>query len=888
MTALNEADTRAKLIDPKVKASGWGESQIEREHFFRKGHPFTAGRIYLVGKEARRAKPKRADYLFRYRGLPIAILEAKEESKSPDSGLEQAKEYASLLDVPFCYSSNGHGFVEYDFLSHQSREIENFPRPQVLWDRWIGDNPELFARLEKAAELPSPQWPEPNPMIHPYCPPERCGNMSPHYFQETAIRRVLERVVAGHKRVLLTMATGTGKTFIAFQIAWKLIRSGWFKNLHTERPGRILFLADRVVLRSQAYNKFSAFADNASDPRMLIEGDTVKLTRDMYFGIYQSLWAEAPNGKRLFEKFSKDFFDLIIIDECHRSGFGTWREILDYFEGAVQLGMTATPKQDENIDTYAYFCQEEEDVFIDPNEPEKGTWKPPAYQYSLGQGIEDGFLATYRVHRVRTTVDAKGLNLKDASEQGAEIYIPAGAEPKELYHTPQFEREVTLPDRTTTIVKHLAGLLRKYGSMEKTMVFCVDMDHARLVARLLQNEFAHLGQDNYAKPIISEESEKAREWLESFADSDRKFPVVATTAELLSTGVDVPSCRNIVFVKTLSSPVLFKQIIGRGSRVDPATDKLWFRIIDYTGATRLFDSWDRPPSPPSTGPAGPQTARVEGVVLNSKDLGLIVGASVFVRTGPNIVLGPQRTDQEGKFAFQGLPQGRLELTIQATNFRTKRLKVDTKADEMVFVTIELREMEDAHEKIKVKGLEVTIADEVVFLIESTGEQFSFEQYKDFTRKKTVQAAPTLKDLKAIWIDPEKRRSFMGDLRSSSIEPEVIAEVMGRTEADAFDLLAHLAFGAVIRTREERATAFRNREQTFINRHGIDARKIILELLEKYRVVGIEELADARVFSVQPFRQMGGAVGVSRIFGGTDKLQETLIQIQSRLYSEEAA
>jgi type I restriction enzyme R subunit len=891
MPPLTEADTRAKLIDPKLKLAGWGESQIEREHYFRKGVDLTRGRIYLVGKEARRGKPKRVDYLLRYNGMPIAVLEAKEESRAPDEGLEQAKEYASLLDVPFAYSSNGHKFVEYDFLSHQSQESDQFPAPGSLWSRWDPASWHLDPRQAKAAETPVKfgDKPAPDPLLYAYCPPERCGNLTPHYFQEVAIRRIIERIVAGRKRILLAMATGTGKTFISLQIAWKLIRSQWLNRRHPERPGRILFLADRVILRDQAYNKFSAFADGASDPRHILEGHPPKLTRDLYFGIYQSLWSEGSQDNRLFEKFPKDFFDLIIIDECHRSGFGTWREILEHFHDAIHLGMTATPKQDDNIDTYLYFCTEEPEIVIDPNDPDKGTWRPPAYQYSLGQGIEDGFLATYRVHRVRTTVDASGLHLREAIEEGAEVLVPDGVDAKEIYYTPQFEREITLPDRSETIVKHLAGLLKKFDPMEKTMVFCVDIEHAALVARLLQNEFAYLGSDLYAVPIVSEEGERAREWLESFADSDRKFPVVATTAELLSTGVDVPACRNIVFIKTLSSPVLFKQIIGRGSRVDPATGKLWFRIIDYTGATRLFDVWDRPPTPPPQPPEGPQTAGIQGRVFNAKDMGIIAGASVFVRTGPNTVLGPNYTDSNGAFSFKDLPEGRLELTVQATGFRTRSMRVDTSADMTTFLDVEPHEIGKSEPvaKIRVKGLDVTIADEAIFIIETTGEQLSFEQYTDFTRRNILKVAPREGDLRGIWIDPGKRRNFLEDLRTSSIHPEVIAEVMGRSDADQFDLLSHIAFGGSIKSRDERAIAFRNREQHFIEQHGERAKKVILGLLEKYRVSGVEEISDARVFSIQPFRDMGGAIGISQIFGGIEGLQSSMKEMQARLYVSEA-
>ena len=607
---MNEADTRANLVEPRLKSAGWTSTQVAREFYYQRDRQYTQGRIILIGDRNRRGKPRKADYLLRFTdGLPIATVEAEPESKTAESGLEQAKGYANDLGLAFTYSTNGHSIIEYDFFTHSSCTLKSFPTPEELWNRWtrntgITDIKEAHKVAEARGIYSSHRIQQQNPLAHPYCPETLCGKQ-PYYLQEVAIREVIKRIMRGQKRILLSMATGTGKTFISLQIAWKLIKSGWLELRHPVRPARILFLADRVVLRDQAYNTYSPFTDGASDPRNLIGGHPPNLNRDLYFGIYQTLWSPDENGARLFERFPKDFFDLVIIDECHRSGFGTWREILDHFESAVHLGMTATPKQNENIDTYAYFCAEEPEVPIDPEHPEKGTWRPPAYQYSYGQGIEDGFLATYKVHRVRTTADATGLHLEDAIEQGADVFIPEEVEPRELYTTPLFEREITLPDRTHTMVQHLASLLRRFGSMEKTMVFCVDMEHARLVARLLQDEFGpETGLDNYALPIISEEGEEGRRWLESFADSDKRAPVVATTAELLSTGVDVPSCRNIVFMKTLSSPLLFKQIIGRGSRLDPTTDKYWFRIIDFTGASRLFDEWDRPPGPPAEVPKG--------------------------------------------------------------------------------------------------------------------------------------------------------------------------------------------------------------------------------------------------------------------------------------------
>jgi len=885
----NEADTRATLVDPKLKAAGWSDIQITREYYYQRDLQYTQGRIILLGDTVRRSKAQKVDYLLRItEAFPIAVVEAEAESKSAESGLEQAKRYARDLGLAFAYATNGHEIIEYDFFTNDSRNLSQFPSPQELLERWQQNTGVLLSSGTVAKSAPTYFADKhSNPLLYPYCSENLCGKR-PFYFQEVAIREIIKRIMWGRKRVLLTMATGTGKTFVAFQIVWKLIKSGWLQRRHPDRPARVLFLADRVVLRDQAYNTFAPFADGTSEPRFKIEGHPPNLTRDLYFGIYQALWSPDEEGCRLFEKFPQDFFDLIIIDECHRSGWGTWREILDHFGSAIHLGMTATPKQDENVDTYAYFCAEEPEVAIDPENPERGTWRPPAYQYSLGQGIEDGFLATYKVYRVRTTVDAAGLRLEDAVEQGAEVFIPEDVEPRELYTTPQFEREITLPDRTRAMVQHLAGLLRRFGKMEKTMVFCVDMEHARQVARLLQDEFGpETGLSNYAVPIISEEGEEGRRALEAFADSDKPAPVVATTAELLSTGVDVPSCRNIVFMKTLSSPILFKQIIGRGSRLDPATGKYWFRIIDYTGATRLFDEWDRPPVPSLELPAGPQTAALEGTVFHAETGQTIVGARVSVRTGPNSQQGPILTDDSGRFRFERLPAGRLQLIVNASGFVGRTLGVETVPEETIQLDVALKPEKPKGGKIRVEGLEVTIADEAIFLIEATGQQLTLEQYEDYTRRRILQTASNRKVLRDIWVNTDRRRAFLGDLRRSSIHPEVLAEVLNQPEADIFDLLCHIAFGDPIRTRSERATAFRNREQVFINAHQEEARRVILELLEKYRIGGVEQL-EPEIFSVSPFREWGGAKKISHWFGGPDRLSKSLTEMRQRIYAEERA
>ena len=579
-------------------------------------------------------------------------------------------------------------------------------------------------------------------------------------------------------------------------------------------------------------------------------------------------------------------FDLIIIDEAHRSGFGTWREILDYFASALHLGMTATPRQTDNIDTYGYFCAEEPEVLVDEHDPSRGKRRPAAYEYSLGRGIEDGFLATYKVHRVRTTVDQEGLWMQEAVEQGADVFVPEGAEVREEYHTPQFEREISLPDRTKVMVDHLAGLLRRFGPTERTMVFCVDIPHAQLVARLLNDAFGYLGLSPYAVPIVAEETD-AMTWLGQFQDSDRKTPVVATTAELLSTGVDVPSCRNIVFMKTLSSPVLFKQIIGRGSRVDPATDKLWFRVIDYTGATRLFDEWDRPPGPPPERPIGPQTATVEGRVVQADTAVQIEGASVVMLTGPNEQRGPIRTDATGGFRFASLPAGALTLIASGTTLQRRQLGVVTLDDETTAVTVELKPAGQPVGKIRVEGLQVSIAEEAVFMMEKTGQQLTLAEYINHSAGsvRKVAGAENLEGLRSVWTDRDQRRRFLADLQAASVYVDVLAEVLGQSDADQYDLLAHLAFDAPIRARRERAEAFVNRENRFLSGHTLPARDVILALVDKYRSAGIDEISDARVFRLPPFLEMGQAPGVVRRFGSTEKLQDSLQELQRRIYTD---
>jgi type I restriction enzyme, R subunit len=897
--ALNEADTRAQLIDPRLNVAGWTRSRVTREQYYRVDWAYTAGRVVLRGDRAERQAPRRVDYVLRYTdSFPIAVVEAKEESKPAVAGLEQVKGYVRDLGLMFGYSTNGHDIIEWDAFSNTTTLITQFPSPEQLWQRWQRNtglaNPSLQPGLSGAVNELRPVY-DPdaaavrrrNPLLYPYAAPEVTRGKVPHYYQEVAIKEVLLRMLRGQRRILLTMATGTGKTHTAFQLVWKLVRSGWLSQRQGGRPARILFLADRVVLRDQAYNAFAPFATSASDPRYLLDGRSMlSLQRDLYFAIYQSLWGEKVDGQRVFEQFPQDFFDVVIVDEAHRSGFGTWREILDHFGSAIHLGMTATPKQDENIDTYAYFCAEESPVPIDPTDPSKGVLHPSAYAYSLGQGIEDGFLATYKVHRVRTSLDRDGLRLSDAIEQGAEVIVPEGVEPRDAYRTEQFEREIRLPDRTRALVEHLTQQLRLFGSLQKTMVFCVNIQHAQEVARQLNNAFSDLGHgENYAVPIVSEEGEQGRRWLEQFQDSDRILPAIATTAELLSTGVDVPSARNIVFMKTISSPIVFKQIIGRGTRIDTSTEKLWFRIIDYTGATRLLDAhWDRPPSAALVTANIRRTATVAGTVRVAGDAAPLGGASVALQAGPNDQRGPVLTDSSGGYQFADLPIGQVSVIVSATGFQRRQATVTTEDQLTTKCDFELSVVGSSSGKIEATGLNVSIVDEALFVVEGLSEPMTLERYLDYSREKIIGYVPEWNKLQAIWQEPNQRQTLLEQLMRASVHLDVLGDVLRAPQADQFDLLAHIAYGRPVRSRTERAAAFRSREQPWLDEQTKDACDVILALLEKYELSGLREMTDPAVFRVSPFREMGEVRGVLTRFGGdAQRLRSTIDEMQRRLY-----
>ncbi|MBA6151506.1 DEAD/DEAH box helicase family protein [Gelidibacter gilvus] len=534
---LSESDTRANYIDPKLVDSKWEPIHIVREYYF------TDGRKLLGNKRGKRLF---IDYLLKYNNANLAIVEAKKLDDHPTKGLQQALEYAEKLDINFVYATNGVRIYEFDRRIGKGDYIDDFPTPKEMYDRLFGKTNQLKEQLHNIPFLLT-------------------GNFGPRYYQEIAVNKTMESIADGQDRILLTLATGTGKTFIAFQIVHKLLQAKWNLDGNDRRP-RILFLADRNVLADQAINTFNPYENDV----IKIDGEEVRKRNGVvptnayiFFAIYQAI-ADREDIGGYYSKYPSDFFDLVIIDECHRGSAneeGSWRAILDHFSPAIHLGMTATPKRDDNVDTYQYFGK-------------------PIYEYSLKEGIQDGFLTPYKVKRVTTNID-EYIHTNDNR-------IIQGEVTKDRYEIKDYNKSITINQRTDlearTILEHI-------GKMDKTIVFCANQDHA-LDLRDYINKHKTVSDPNYCVRVTSDEGKHGRELLEMFQDNDRDIPVILTSSKMLTTGVDARNVRNIVLTAPIGSMVEFKQIIGRGTRVFDGKD--FFTIIDFVGATNLFydTAWD--------------------------------------------------------------------------------------------------------------------------------------------------------------------------------------------------------------------------------------------------------------------------------------------------------
>lgn len=795
---LNEADTCTRYVVPKLREAGWDTDP----HSFNEQQyvQFTDGRIVMVGSRVRRRPPKRADYLLKYiRDLTIAVVEAKSEDCGAGDGLQQAKEYAEMLGLKFAYGTNGRSIIEFDYLTGAERELSQFPSPAELWDRYRNKT----ALIDAATA----------PVLEPF---NLQGGKTPRYYQQIAINRAVQAIAQGQRRVLLTMATGTGKTLVAFQICWKLWNSRWNRTREYRRP-KILFLADRNVLVDVPKDQtFAVFGD----ARFKIEGGRTNKGREMYFAIYQAI-AKDANRPGLYREYPREFFDLIIVDECHRgsaSDESNWREILDYFEPAYQLGMTATPKRADNIDTYAYFGD-------------------AIYTYSLRQGIEDGFLAPYRVHRVITSFDAAGWR-PDAGtldRHGREI-------PDEEYHTKDFERVVALRKRTEAIATHLTDFLKSTDRMAKTIVFCVDQEHADEMRRALVNLNSDLVRQypDYVCRVTSDEGDIGRGHLDHFMDIERATPVILTTSQLLTTGIDAQTCKNVVLVRVINSITEFKQIIGRGTRVREDAGKLYFNILDYTGsATRLFadPDFDGDPVITTTTPIDEQGHETEPpVVEEGRPLGETEGA-----------------DDEGR-----------EITIN------EPLPPGTDRP--------------GRTKYYFDGGHVDIATHLVYELDADGRQLQVVKFTDYTRDKVRTLYTSADELRRRWSDPQQRKLIIEQLEGRGINFDELSAAANQPDADPFDLLCHIAFDAPLRTRRERAQHLRSSRRDLFDRYGPQARQVLDELLTKYEQHGTAQFVLPEALQVPPINSFGNVVEVAGFFGGADRLRRAVDDLQTSLYA----
>jgi type I restriction enzyme, R subunit len=814
--SLSERDICTKFITPALEQAGWdGMTQIREEV------SFTKGRIIVRGKLVTRGKGKRADYILYYKpNIPLALIEAKDNNHSVADGMQQGLEYAETLHIPFVFSSNGDGFVFHDRTGASAETESNltlnaFPSPQDLWARyraWKGLTPE-------AEEV----------VLQDYF--DDGSGKAPRYYQVNAVNATIEAIAQCQDRILLVMATGTGKTYTAFQIIWRLWKAG--------RKKRILFLADRNVLVDQTMvNDFRPFgpamAKLSTGARTIekTDGTEVQVTSaidkkrridtayEIYLGLYQAITGPDERQK-LYREFSPGFFDLIVIDECHRGSAAedaAWREILDYFTGATQVGMTATPKETKYVSNINYFGR-------------------AVYSYSLKQGINDGFLAPYKVVKVHIDRDVEGYRPEKGTmdRDGTEVE-------DRIYNQKDFDRTLVLDDRTKLVAKRVSEFLRESGDrFQKTMVFCVDEEHAARMRQALVNENKDLYDANhrYVMRITGSDAEGCAQ-LGNFIDPESKYPVIVTTSRLLSTGVDAQTCRLIVLDRAVGSMTEFKQILGRGTRVHEDTKKYYFTLMDFRGATSHF--------------ADPTFDADPVQVYEPHDDDPI--------TPPDDV-PPAVNDDEP-------------------------IPAEPAADETVIVDPEPPDIsippgEGGRRKIYVDGVGAEIVAERVEYLDENGKLVT-ESLRDFSKKALQKRFASLDDFLTQWNGAERKQAIIDALAGEGLPLGPLAEEVGK-DLDPFDLICHVAFDRPPLTRRERADKVRKRD--VFTRYGPQARAVLEALLQKYQDQGVLGLDDPRILQVSPFDAMGTPIQLIKQFGTRADFERAVRELQSALYETAA-
>ncbi len=800
-----EADTCRTYVLPALYQAGWRDDQIGEQR------TFTDGRILVEGRVARRGRPRRADYLLYYQpSYPLAVVEAKAAYKSAGDGMQQAKAYAETLGLMFAYATNGLSILEFDRFTGQELPVTTFPSPAELWQRYRAgkglSEPALEDKLLVGAHH---------------------SDKVPRYYQRIAINRAVEAILTGKRRVLLTLATGTGKTVIAFQIAWRLWNGDWNIKGQPGRKPRILFLADRAVLVDDPKDKtFAPFGE----ARHKIGGGVANKTRQMYFSTYQALTGDSERPP-LYRQYAHDFFDLIIVDEAHRGSArddSSWREILDYFTDATQLGMTATPLREDNRDTYEYFGD-------------------PIYTYSLKQGIQDGFLAPYEVRRVVIDVDAEGWRpyAGQLDDLGREI-------PDREYTSRDFERRLSLESRTRAVAEHLTRYLKATDRYAKTLVFCADQEHADQMRRALANANADLMREHYdyVARVTGDEGDLGKTLLSTFQDVETKTPVILTTSQMLTTGVDAPTVKNIVLFRHIGSMTDFKQIIGRGTRVREDYGKLFFTILDYTGAaTQNFadPAFDGEP--------------VKATVETLNDAG-------EVETLTDLPT-PTQTDEVDTDAAADALAG--VVAENGVGYEAPRI-------------VQPREAGEPRKFYLANGVAVSIIHETVQELDADGRKLRTLRFTDYTGEQVRDLYRSAQDLRGAWAQSEERARIVAALDERGVTLEHLAAVMGQPNADPFDLLCNLAFRTPVLTRQERANRLRRDKRAFFDRFAPEARAILERLVEQYATYGPSELTLPAALHLPAIAQRGSVPEIVALFGGAERLRAAVSELQALLYA----
>lgn len=792
---LSERDICSKFITPALKNAGWNtDTQIREEVFF------TDGRIYVRGSSTARGKRKFADYILYYRpNIPIAVIEAKDNKHSIDAGMQQALDYAQILDIPCVFSSNGDGFIFHDRstdnVTEQSLTLKEFPTPGELWKRYKQYKGIKTTEQERIAQ-----------QDYFFDGTDR----KPRYYQQIAINRTVEAIAKGDKRILLVMATGTGKTYTAYQIIYRLWSAGVKK--------RILFLADRNALIDQTKGgDFRHFKEKMT----VVQKHEIDKSYEIYLALYQGLSGSNPE-QDIFKQFSPDFFDLIIVDECHRGSArddSTWRRILEYYSNATHIGLTATPKETEKISNSEYFGD-------------------PIYTYSLRQGINDGFLAPYRVVRVGLNIDLEGWRPPAG-------YLDKNGNPVEdrIYNRTDFDKNLVVEERRKLVAAKVTEFLKGTDRFAKTIIFCVDIEHAEGMRREIINANGDLAKDNpkYIMQITGDNLEGKRE-LDNFINPEETYPVITVTSKLMTTGIDAQTCKVIVLDSNIQSMTEFKQIIGRGTRINEEYDKRYFTILDFRNVTDLFADPD-----------------FDGDPVRIKE-----------------------TSQEDDLsAIEAEEETLYPIIDEATG---EEFFVKEEPAEYIIPDISIDEEEpQSREKVIVNGIDVTALISREMYFDHNGRPITVS-LKDYTREQILGHYTSLDSFLNDWNKADRKAAIITELTEQGVLVEELRKAVNR-ELDVFDIICHVAFDQPPLTRKERAQNVKKRN--YFTQYGEAARKVLETLLDKYAEHGIEDLESLEVLKVQPFDQFGSPHEIIKLFGNKTNYLTAVHSLEQAIYKEAA-